>query len=201
MDTLKKALKGLKTQGGQLNNVLMQGVLEGFMDGVLILSHQGKLVYASSNAHKIIEKITQSEMQAQLMSREIKRIYQAVRDSCELYPEKPIVIESEISNQGSEALRLRARWLQLETDKQPLILIILEDQNHSIQSLVITEAQKYGLTPREAEIWLLRRANYSYKEIATELFISLNTVKKHIKNIHGKLRFHQFRQGLTGTRG
>jgi DNA-binding CsgD family transcriptional regulator len=51
---------------------------------------------------------------------------------------------------------------------------------------VIAEVDKYGLTPREAEVWLLRRAKYALKEIATELSISLNTVKKHIKNIHAK---------------
>jgi DNA-binding CsgD family transcriptional regulator len=33
---------------------------------------------------------------------------------------------------------------------------------------------------------LLRRANYTCKEIAAELYISLNTVKKHMKNIHAK---------------
>ncbi|MEM9005370.1 MAG: LuxR C-terminal-related transcriptional regulator [Cyanobacteria bacterium P01_F01_bin.86] len=198
MDTFKEALKNLKTREGQLNNVLMQGVLEGFMDGVLILNHQEELVYVSRNAYKIIEQLTHHETQTQLIDQEIKRISQAVKDSCELYPEKPVIIESEMRDKGVDTLRLRARSLQLEADEQPLILIILENQNHSVQSLVITEVQEYGLTPREAEIWLLRRANHSYKEIATELFISLNTVKKHIKNIHDKLRFHQFRQGLSG---
>jgi WD40 repeat protein len=47
--------------------------------------------------------------------------------------------------------------------------------------------QKHGLTPREQDIWLLYRTNYSYKQIANELNISLNTVKKHMKNIYAKL--------------
>jgi DNA-binding CsgD family transcriptional regulator len=38
----------------------------------------------------------------------------------------------------------------------------------------------------EAEVWLLRRRHYTLKEIATELSISINTVKKHLKNIHAK---------------
>ncbi|MUG91303.1 winged helix-turn-helix transcriptional regulator [Scytonema sp. UIC 10036] len=44
----------------------------------------------------------------------------------------------------------------------------------------------YGLTPREAEIWFLYRSRCSYKEIAERLYISVNTVKKHMKNIHSK---------------
>ena len=125
---------------------------------------------------------------------EHRRMHHAVVDSCELYPENSIILESEMDNGGLDVLRIRARWLYLETYDQPLILIILEDQQCSLQNLITTEVKIYGLTPREAEIWSLRRANYSYKEIATKLFISLNTVKKHLKNIHHKLRFHQFRQ-------
>ncbi|MCG8367134.1 MAG: LuxR C-terminal-related transcriptional regulator [Pseudanabaenales cyanobacterium] len=110
-----------------------------------------------------------------------------------------MIIESEISNNKLGILRIRARWLQLDENDQPLILITLEDPHRAIQSLTITEVKRYGLTPREAEIWLLRQANCSYKEIATELFISLNTVKKHLKNIHTKLKFHQFRQVLLAV--
>ena len=52
--------------------------------------------------------------------------------------------------------------------------------------LALTEADRYGLTPREAEVWLLRRANRPCKEIAVDLRISLNTVKKHMKSILAK---------------
>ena len=51
---------------------------------------------------------------------------------------------------------------------------------------------KCNLTSREQEIWSLRRSNYSYKEIAAELHITLNTVKKHLKNIYSKRETLQF---------
>jgi DNA-binding CsgD family transcriptional regulator len=51
---------------------------------------------------------------------------------------------------------------------------------------VSEESQKYGLTCREQEIWLLHRANYTYKQIALELCITPNTVKKHMKSIYSK---------------
>jgi DNA-binding CsgD family transcriptional regulator len=65
-------------------------------------------------------------------------------------------------------------------------LVTIEDRQQSTHNAALTDVKKYGLTPREAEIWLLRRANYSYKEIADRLFITLNTVKKHMKNIYAK---------------
>lgn len=45
-----------------------------------------------------------------------------------------------------------------------------------------------GLTPREAEIAALVMRGYSNKEIGAELFISLDTVKKHLSSIYQKAR-------------
>lgn len=199
MDTFMKALKKLKAHSGYLDSVLMKGVLEGFMDGILILTDQGELVHINSNADKIIKECAENQSQLQCVEREIIRIYQAIIDSCELYPENPVVIESEINNSGLDTLRIRARWLQLKEYQAPLVLILLENQKHSIKRVVTDEVEKYGLTRREAEIWSLRRAKYSYKEIAAELYISVNTVKKHMKNIRSKLKFHQFRQNSIAS--
>ncbi len=48
--------------------------------------------------------------------------------------------------------------------------------------------QKAGLTPRETEVAILLRDTMSNEEISARLFISNNTVKKHIKEIYKK--FH-----------
>ena len=64
--------------------------------------------------------------------------------------------------------------------------MMLEDRKQSVENTANTEVDKYGLTAREADVWFLYRANYTYKEIAAQLHISLNTVKKHMKNIHAK---------------
>ena len=62
----------------------------------------------------------------------------------------------------------------------------MEDVYQPIQNIAIAEAEKYRLTPREKDVWLLYRANYTYKQIAAELCITLNTVKKHMKSIYSK---------------
>jgi DNA-binding CsgD family transcriptional regulator len=48
-------------------------------------------------------------------------------------------------------------------------------------------AQKFDLSNREFQVVELLVDGKSYKEIAEELFISLNTVKTHIKNIYPKI--------------
>lgn len=46
---------------------------------------------------------------------------------------------------------------------------------------------EYGLTQREIEVVELLREGKSYLSIAEELFISVNTVKSHIKKAYQKL--------------
>jgi len=47
---------------------------------------------------------------------------------------------------------------------------------------------KYGVSKREAEILLLMHEGLSNQQIADKLFISENTIKKHISNIFQKLQ-------------
>lgn len=53
-----------------------------------------------------------------------------------------------------------------------------------------TAAEKYELTIREKEILTALVKGYSYKMIASSLFISFETVKTHIRNIYEKLHVH-----------
>jgi len=45
---------------------------------------------------------------------------------------------------------------------------------------------KEALTPREKEVMKLVQQGYSNKEIATNLYISINTVKKHVQSLYQK---------------
>jgi DNA-binding NarL/FixJ family response regulator len=70
---------------------------------------------------------------------------------------------------------------------------------------VVNSMQKNGktatavdlLTDRETEILDFLAKGYLYKEIATELFISKETVKKHIHNIYDKLHVQTRTEALN----
>jgi DNA-binding CsgD family transcriptional regulator len=49
--------------------------------------------------------------------------------------------------------------------------------------MAFEEVQRYGLSVREGEVWVLHRKGYTYKDIAQKLNITPNTVKKHMKSI------------------
>jgi LuxR family maltose regulon positive regulatory protein len=56
------------------------------------------------------------------------------------------------------------------------------------------------LTDRELQILRLLSARRSYREIAEELYLSLNTIKWYAKNIYGKLGVHQRDQAASRAR-
>ena len=179
-------LEKQNSQAGQPDNILLQGVIESFFDGILILTEQGELVHVNDLARQICDQLTQDKPQQNSVPKEIWRVCQALIESRSSYHNQPVIIESEITTDKLTRLRIRTQWLKLSAIKHPCLLVILEDRYQSVQNLAIAEVDKYGLTPRESEVWLLRRRQYALKEIATELSISLNTVKKHLKNIHAQ---------------
>lgn len=164
----------------------LQGVLEGFIDGILILTDEGELVHANQSARQICDRINQGVLQNNLVPQQIWQICYALIESNELFPHQKTILESDISNGQSNNFRVRVRWLKLEQIERRCLLVTLEDKYQSLQTMVHNDVRQYNLTPREAEVWLLYRKNYSYQEIADKLYITLNTVKKHMKNIHAK---------------
>ncbi len=180
---------------GATQHSLLQAIVEGFVDGILILSERGEWIHANEGARRICYELSQHESNINSVPQSIWRVCESSIDSRKLFPDRKMIIESEIHRDDSTAFRIRVRWLELDRSDgraanhlqyRPYLLVTLEDRLQSNYNVAIAEAKKYALTPREEQVWLLRRANYSYKDIATKLFITPNTVKKHLKNIYAK---------------
>ncbi|MEJ2507554.1 MAG: response regulator transcription factor [Ignavibacteriaceae bacterium] len=52
------------------------------------------------------------------------------------------------------------------------------------------EEEEYNLSSREKEVLNLLAVGNNYQEIANDLFISVDTVRHHIRNIYKKLHVH-----------
>lgn len=192
-ETLTKTLTTAQTS--ESGNSLLKGVIESFFDGILILTEQQEWIYANDYARKVCEQLQESQPVAKNVPLDIWHVCQSLIEHRDWYAHQPVMIESEITIGELSELRVRARWLKLDTLAESVLLVILEDPGQSTQSIALAEVEQYHLTPREADVWLLRRANYTCKEIASELVISINTVKKHLKNITMKKRM--FSQNLN----
>ena len=60
-----------------------------------------------------------------------------------------------------------------------------------------SKSEEYHLTKQEKKILQLLVDGNSYKLIAAELFLSLDTVKTHIKNIYAKLHVHSGTEAVS----
>ena len=161
-------------------------ILDNWIDGILVLTQDGQCVHSNSLARRICDRIAKEYPCVGAIPEEIWRVCQILIKSCRDFPGRPVV-ESELElRQSYEHFRIRARWLRVNNNAEPKILIVLENQTHSKQNLAITEVIKYDLSPREADVWELYRIGYTYQEIAAKLHIALNTVKKHMKNTYAK---------------
>jgi len=164
----------------------LQAILESFIDGVLILTDQGEWLHANQCAHRICHHLTEGMAQPDRVPQQIWRVCQSLIGSLSLYPNKAVVIEDEIIADDAAHYRLRAQWVKLDSAERPCMLVTLEDRLQSLHDAAIAESYRYRLTPREADVWLRYRSHQTYKQIATALYITPNTVKKHMKNIHAK---------------
>ncbi|WGV27125.1 helix-turn-helix transcriptional regulator [Halotia branconii] len=164
----------------------LQEILEGLGDGILILTTAGELVHANASAHHICSQLNQGHFDSNYIPSAIWHLCQFLIDNQRLLSDPIMMLSDEIVLDKSTIFRIRIKFMDLEIFDIPCLLVTLENRCESMKNIAIAEIKKYELTPREAEIWCLYRSNYSYKEIAVKLHITLNTVKKHMKNIHAK---------------
>jgi DNA-binding CsgD family transcriptional regulator len=167
-------------------NTLLKLAIEEFIDGILILTDQRELIYVNESARRALKQLHSEQSQSNWIPKEIWYICQSLINSRHLFPNQHWLIESDIFTDDATALHVRVKWLKLEVIAQPYLLISLEDRHQAIRTIAVEQAQHYGLTAREKEVWLLHRASYTYKQIAVELNITPNTVKKHMRSIHAK---------------
>lgn len=72
---------------------------------------------------------------------------------------------------------------------------VLELFKTNLQPPVINDS--YNLTPQEKKVLQLLVDGKSYKLIAAELFVAIDTVKSHVKNIYAKLHVHSGTEAVS----
>jgi DNA-binding NarL/FixJ family response regulator len=69
-----------------------------------------------------------------------------------------------------------------------------------MQKKSLSSENKYQLTQREKEILVALSEGTSYKSIASNYFITIDTVRSHIKNIYQKMQVHKQLEAVTKAR-
>ena len=186
MKTLTQTAIKLDKSQNLAEQFFFQQIVENFEDGILILTEAGELVHGNASAYNICNQIDGCSLKNNCIPSVIWNLCTSFIEENQKYPDNFTMSSEEITINSSTMFRLRVRRFYLELSEKSYLLVTIENSYKSLQNLVFSEANKYNLTQRETEIWALYRGTSSYKQIAQKLYITVNTVKKHLKNIRAK---------------
>ncbi|HEY9616016.1 MAG TPA: LuxR C-terminal-related transcriptional regulator [Microcoleaceae cyanobacterium] len=182
-------------------NLLWTHVFELLPQGVIVASRYQKPIYWNQKAQHLCQEALNTNFP-------IAGLPGLVSDVCQQLMRESATssgITREYQTASGRTVRITARWLEMNLGSDraagngrlrlaepigeaPYLLILLEDRDQALREELRIQQQRYDLTDREAEIWMLLQQEYTYQEIAKLLQISLNTVKTHVKNLYAKKR-------------
>lgn len=186
----KNSIDSLKTPENSLESSHLFNLgntsLETHIGSVIVLTENNEVLYATENLQHRLRELAEVDQRGRLVAKEIILICQVLKQCRDNFPSQNWAIEFDIFTKDGVALHIRSRWLKLANQPQPCILLLVEDRQQLIQDMVRDEAEDWGLTGREQEVWLLNQDGYTYRRIGEALHITINTVKKHMRSIYAK---------------
>ena len=164
-------------------------------------------VYSFSNAEEALIELSENPVDVVLMDIHLPGIsgIECVAQLKKKHPEMQFMMCTIFQDDDNifKALKAGASGYLLKADDPDRIIAAIHDlsaggspMNATIARRVIETFRKPEeltppdtlLTPREHELLALLAKGLRYKEIAAQLFISIETVRKHINNIYTKLQ-------------
>ncbi len=178
---------------------------------ILQLNENLKLIHKLESCDKIISLFEFQKPDVVLMDIDLPSIsgIQGVWEIKKIWPEIKVLMLTVFEDDEKifSAIKSGANGYLLKKDNHQKLLDAIEavykgesPMNGMIAAKVLDYFQKHqknstslfqsNLTQREKEILQLLMKGLSYKEIASNIFISLETLNSHIKNIYRKLDVH-----------
>lgn len=179
---LEKSEPRSGNSGPRATTSVLKMILEGFSDGILLLTVEGDCLHSNRQGRQLCRRLSpDSPVPPQVWS-----LCEKLIEGRELLPEINLVLSDRVTSLEGTAISIRVQWIEFEGQDHPCLMVMMEDQTQTAKVSALLESRRYNLTPRETEVWLLRKTNCSYDEIAGHLFIAINTVKRHLKSIYAK---------------
>lgn len=169
---------------------ILRAVLGNLQDGFIIASQTGEIQQINLPAERICNALCSGpEVSENQLPPEIWHVCQSALKNKDVLSFNKIGIDADIILPNIGPVRIRVQNISIGQGSS--LLIVLEDRQQTLRNKALSDAALYGLTERETEIWQMRLRGNAYKEISAALWISVDTVKKHVKNILAKQRSHQ----------
>ena len=184
------------------------------LSSLVQLNDRYELVGAFENVLKVKEQISQLAPEIILMDIDMPGMsgIEAVQIVRKVNPALPILMLTVFDDNLHvfDAIRAGASGYLLKKHISNRLFDSMEDvltggapMSPTVTRMVIASMQKpaqsnpYQLTPREGEILTSLSQGNSYKLIASQLSISLDTVRTHIKKVYEKLHVHSQTEAVS----
>lgn len=168
--------------------------------GFILLDPHGRHLQSSPTAKRLCEVLKQdtpigppaAHASASSLPHGVKTLIQYLIESRKLFPDQPIQLQDEVVLEETTRIQIQGRWIHFDAHRRSHIIVTLEDLTEMARRRAAFDARQYGFTPREREVWALYLQGFSYHQIGHRLYIAINTVKKHMKNVHRKRKCDLF---------
>jgi len=159
----------------------LAGVLENIEHGIVLLAPNSDTCFRNSAA----ERILVADAEHGVIVREMGSVFRAA-----LAYRSGRAAEAMVATQGAR-YRMRATLLRHrihEIGNHPVLVTIQRAVANS--PTPVSVIQRFGMTPREADVAMLLSRGKRNSEIAVELRISKHTARHHTENVMLKLNVH-----------
>ncbi|PSR19180.1 hypothetical protein C8255_03740 [filamentous cyanobacterium CCP3] len=178
-----------ETDAIAIKNRALGVALNLLVDSFLLLNADGGIILSNTKGEELLQKMQTSQGK---LSRQLQAVLpEAVLKACDLLLENcAILADQSLPTQVTLTvypdIQLRISLIETEDERDPMFLVAMEDKQQSSLTQATVDQWLFGLTNREKEVWALRLQDYAYQEIAETLYLSVNTVKRHMKAILAK---------------
>ncbi|MEM1310546.1 MAG: helix-turn-helix transcriptional regulator [Cyanobacteria bacterium P01_H01_bin.153] len=158
--------------------------------GFMLIDAQGNLIQSSPYADQLSQQMTgncEPESCQTTLWIALKSLVDCLIESRQLFPGEQIQLRDQVTLTNDLQVSIEAEWVELDGQSTACIVATLKNQTAIAHQQAAIAARRYGLTERETEVWQYSLLGFSYGEIGQKLFISINTVKQHMKRIYQKL--------------
>lgn len=167
--------------------------------GLLLINRLGQVIQSSPKARELCQGLKTgtgpTPQGTRLSWRDVGSLPTQIRALCTFmiesrddFPNQRIQLNDDINVEDGCCIHLTGEWVDWGEAEPTYLLICLENRQEVSDQRAAFDTYRYQLTARESDVWRLALQGYSYSEIAAQLFISLNTVKRHMKSIYEKRR-------------
>lgn len=188
--------------------------LREILTAIIEASSEFELIAAYSDCKKILPNTTEKTPHVIIMDIDLpgKTGIEAVRELKPKFPHVEVIMNTVFDDDDRifQSLEAGATGYLLKKDSLSNLIHNIKDvynggapMSQSIARRVLrlpfakpNSASKHNLTDRELEIISVLAEGLSYKMAAEKLFISIDTVRSHIKKIYDKLHVHSVTEAV-----